>query len=190
MVIEINFVADVHRRLAKTYKKDRVWFKAGVGIFVGVFVLFLGVVGVRFYFISQLSTLQQQELQAKNAITANEQLEKEYTIFTKKLNLLTTLFDQRLDKQSAVDFFTTLFGSEVLIRELDYGGTTGDLQFVIEAPSVFVLDTVVSKLKEVQFSNQYKSINTSELQRSTTGSWTMRIAIDVSKLPPTKDEAK
>ena len=71
----INFVANRRKRLTQKQKQDEQWFQyAIIGIIV-IFVVFLIVIGIRFFLVYRLNQLEDDQANTRKAIASQEQLE-------------------------------------------------------------------------------------------------------------------
>lgn len=159
---------------------DRKHFGWALKGFIGVFVVFLLVLGVRFYFVYQVKQLTDQQKTTRQLILSQEAVERDYNIFAYKLRSLTELFGKRKDKQEAFVFFSNVFGSEVLVSGIDYSASEEDiLSFTIQAPNVFVLEQVFDTLESDAVRQSYPKVARSQLRRTQSGFYSMTLTVTV-----------
>lgn len=125
----------------------------------------------------QLQQLSNQENRLLSQVRSQEDSEKSYVIFAAKLNVLSQLFAQRRDKQEALEYFTTLFGSDVLVSDVAYDADSGVLTLGLKANNIFTLQTVFEQLRSEEVKSQFTSVTTSELRRDDQGSYQTTVTI-------------
>ncbi len=182
MAKAINFVGERRKKLTQAQKQDNKILKIAVNVLVGVFTIFLIVVGARFYFVFQVKNIKDTESQIRARILANEPVERDYIIFAQKLKQLSVFFGKRQDKQEALSFFSEIFGDEVIVSGIDYSSTDADtVSFTIKTPNVFVMERVFSTLASDQVTSVYPNITKSSMRRSATGNYTVDLAVILSE---------
>ncbi len=176
----INFVAARRKKLTFQQQADRKHFQWALRVFIGVFVVFLLVLGVRFYFVYQVKLLTDQQKNTRELILSQESVERDYNIFAYKLRSLTELFGKRKDKQEAFVFFSNVFGEDVIVSGIDYSASEQDiLSFTIQVPNVFVLDDVFATLESDAVREPYPKVGRSNLRRTPSGFYTMTLIVTV-----------
>lgn len=182
MAKAINFVGERRKKLTEAQKKDRKILKIAVNVLVGIFAIFLIVVGIRFYFVFQVKSVKDAESQIRTRILANEPVERDYIIFAQKLKQLSVFFGKRKDKQEALTFFSKIFGDEVIVSGIDYSSADADtVSFTIKTPNVFVMERVFTTLVSEQVTSVYPNIKKSSLRRSATGNYTVDLSVILSE---------
>ncbi|GIK83555.1 MAG: hypothetical protein BroJett025_01770 [Patescibacteria group bacterium] len=178
MAKAINFVGERRKKLTQAQKQDQKILKIAINALIGVFAVFLIVVGVRFYFVFRVKDIKDTEAQIRTRILANEPVEKDYIIFAQKLKKLALFFGRRKDKQEALVFFSEVFGPDVIVSGIDYSSDEEDVvSFTIKAPNVFVMERVFATLQEEQVTSVYPNIRKSSMRRSATGNYTVDLAV-------------
>lgn len=186
----INFVRERHRRLTKNDLTDQRIFR-GTGIaFAALLVVFLGVMGVQFFFRFQLDQTVKRQDNLKLSVLSQSQIEKSYVLFANKLKALGDIFTNRTNKQQAIQFFTSLFGPQVLIQEITYEADEALLSFSLNAPNVFILQEVFTKLDAPEVRAQFASLSKSELQRQNSGNYVMNVTVELKGKPSPSPAAK
>lgn len=173
----INFVSVRRKALTKTQQHDKEMLRYAVFGFGGVVIVLVVVLVVRLFYSIQVRNIKKEEDKLRGLITQQGSVEQDYTLFAHKLKELVVLFDKRRDKQEALAYFRDAFGPQVVVRQLQYSATTQLLTFVLQSESIFVLETVFTKLEEAVVSSQYESISKSGLRRSDDGSYTMQLSV-------------
>ncbi len=182
MAKSINFVGDRRKKLTQSQKQDKKILKIAVNVLIGIFAIFLIVVGTRFYFVFRVKTIKDTESQIRTRILSNEPIERDYIIFAQKLKQLSIFFGRRKDKQEALIFFSEIFGDDVIVSGIDYSSADEDVvSFTIKAPNIFIMERVFKTLEESQVTSVYPNIQKSSMRRSATGNYTVDLAVILSE---------
>ncbi|MBD3250112.1 MAG: hypothetical protein GF381_00890, partial [Candidatus Pacebacteria bacterium] len=112
---DINFLKKQNTSLSQVSKKDQLLFRRVLIGFTGLVVLFTLAVAANFYLELRLKSLNKQIEAVKSTIQSQEPIEAKYLFFVNKLKIIRELFDLRSDKQAAINYFTNLFGPEIII---------------------------------------------------------------------------
>lgn len=178
MAKAINFVNERRRKLTQAQKQDQKILKITINVLIGVFALFLIVIGTRFFFVFQVKNIKDTASEVRNRILANEPVEKDYIIFAQKLKKLALFFGRREDKQEALVFFSNVFGPDVIVSGIDYSSSSEDVvSFTIKAPNIFVMERVFTILDGTEVTSAYPNIRKSTMRRSATGNYTVDLAV-------------
>lgn len=174
----INFVGERRKKLDLTQRKDYEILKKVVYVFVAVFAVFLIALGTRLYYVFQVRGVLDEQDTIRQVISSQQQTELDYNVFAQKLKQLTELFGVRKDKQEAFEFFSQVFGPEVIISEIDYSSSSNDiLQFTVQAPSVFVMEQVFETLDSPEVKGKFAGISKSGLSRSGQASYNLTLTV-------------
>lgn len=178
----INFVSDRRKVLTKLEERDKGWFSSATKLVIVVFVIFLVALGARLFFMYQVKMVIDDQKLTRQAILAQEELEKEYTVFAHKLKQLSSIFIRRQNKQETLKFFSELFGDEVTVSEIDYtsDGKEDVLSFTLKSKSIFTLDEIFSKLNSQAVLDKFKNIQKDSLRRLSDGSYGIQITLVLS----------
>lgn len=180
----INFVRERQRNLSKIEVQDSKtlrWMSIATASLVALILI---VVGIRLFFVYRLKAVTDNQKQLRAAIVSKEEVEKSFTIFAYKLKTLTDLFGKRREKQEALQYFSSLFGPEVIIRQLSYSGTTEVLSFTLESQNIFVLENVFKVMSSDEIKKRYPTIKKQSLRRSDDASYGMFITIALGDEKP------
>lgn len=178
-MLTINFVRDRRRELSKQEVTDRLWFRYSLMAAGVVMAVALVVVGVRLFLTFRVSQVMARQTQLKQSITSQQDVERSYVIFFQKLKILSELFDQKSNKQAAIQFFGTIFGPQVLIQEINYLAEDGILSFGLQADDVFVLEQVFATLNSPAVKEQFVDVSKSELRRQADGSYQITVTVQL-----------
>jgi hypothetical protein len=184
MAREINFVQGRRKKLTKDQKKDFQIFRIVVATFGILIAVFLITLGIDFYLKFQVKNAQDQQQEMERQILAQESVEQSLVIATEKLKILSELFDQRYDKQAAIEYFSNIFGSQVLIKDINYEADERILSLRLQSQSIFILEEVFLKLSDPSVEEQFGNVNKSELIRNDRGGYNMAITLSLSEDTP------
>lgn len=178
---EINFLRKQNRKLTELQQRDKLWLKYASFVFAGVLIISLISVGTNFYFQFQISRAHQRITELEDAIMSREDVEKSAVITSQKLKVISELFNQRQDKQLALEYFTNLFGEKVLVKDIQYKEELSILSLNIEAKDVFVIERVLTLLTSADTVSRYPLLALSDLRRDDQGVYSMDLTITLEK---------
>jgi len=173
----INFLSKQHKKTTKQQTKDKLWFRYSLGVLAVVVTVTLLSVGASFFFQFRLGQAQAHAKDLEREVLANEEAEKSAAVLVKKLSILKELFDERQDKQQALEYFTNLFGPSVVLKDIQYQSIEGILEIRIQAESIFELERVFGLLVLGQTTELYGKVATSDLRRDKSGFYEMNLTI-------------
>jgi hypothetical protein len=177
----INFLSSKHHKATEQQRQDRKLFRFAVIGFVVVIVVILVAVGLSFWLQFELGKSQAKGKDLERQILANEAIERSAVVLAKKVSVLKTLIDERQDKQQAIAFFSSLFGSNVVLKDITYQSTESILSLRIQAFSIFDLEQVFLKLGEEETVARYGKVATSDLRRDETGAYSLNLTVSLAK---------
>lgn len=177
MATTINFLRDRRRKLTKQQTLDRKIFQIMSWVGGAVFVVFIGAVGIRLFMAYQLQQLNDRETRLLAQVRSQEDSERSYIIFAAKLQVLAQLFEQRRDKQEALEYFSTLFGPDVLISDVAYDADSGILTLGLRANTVFTLQSVFEQLNSSVVKERFAGVSAGDLRRNDQGEYQTSITI-------------
>jgi hypothetical protein len=186
----INFLHQYQRKVTKQYKIDKKLLQgAGAGVAV-VVVLVLTAIAGTFFLQYQVKQVQAEAKDLEKTILANEETEKSVVLLGKKLTVLSTLFEERHDKQEALRYFTSLFGDQVVVKDIDYEAKDSILSLRVAATSVFEVERIFTLIQTDETRQKYPTISSSELRRGNKGGYEVTITValgepEVIKKSPT-----
>ncbi|MCC6711086.1 MAG: hypothetical protein IT416_01910 [Candidatus Pacebacteria bacterium] len=181
---EINFLTQRRLTLTKVGEKDAIYQKYSMWVFIGVISLFLIATGLNLYFSQQLSDLNQREKNLTSQISSEESTELTFLLFSHKLKTVKDLYQNRSNKQQAIDYFSNLFGSQVFLSGMSYGGTTGSensLSLRLTGENIFALEKLLNTLDLEDVKQAFTSIKKSGLRRENNGTYSVDIAVELLK---------
>jgi len=173
----INFVRDQRKRLTKLQVRDKLFLRYAAIVCGFSFALFIIVVSSRIYLSLQVKQLiERQDLQ-RAQIQAQESNERQYLLFAAKLEALSKLFINRRNKQEAINYFSTLFGADVLISSIKYDSISGELEFGLRTRNVFSLNEVIDTLRTPQVRDRFESLSFKDLSRTSSAEYQTNIRL-------------
>lgn len=185
---QINFVRHRRRELTKQELRDSRNFRLGLVGFGVVVVLLLIAMATRFFLVSQLKQTSDSITALKQEILSKEAVENEYLILMRKVQIITDLFGQRLEKQQALSYFSSLFDPEVIVSQLSYDADTHTLSFTVRAPSIFSMKRVFDTMRSVNVKEKYPTFRIGQLSRDETASYSMNIVLPLPTRPIVIDQ--
>jgi hypothetical protein len=175
--IEINFLKERRKTLTKMQQRDALWLKWSAAA-TAILVVISGIAGAAAFLTSRsLSHVKEIQDQTKNAILASENVEKTFVLTFHKVEILGALFKDRQNKQEAINYFSTIFGPQVLVKQVEFQGEDQLLTFGLEAQDVFVLENVFDKLKANEVKEKFDKVTPSDLRRLEDGKYQMSVAV-------------
>lgn len=177
MARTINFVRERQRNLSRQEVSDRkILRQAILALFIigGVLVL---VVGARLSLLAWHDNIKSQQQAAIRAIQQKEEVERSYTVFASKLNIVTDLFGKRKEKQDALAYFSSLFDPDIIISQLSYTADDDTLTFTIQAPSIFRMEQVFVIMQGQAVKTRYPMLQLNSLRRGQDGKYGMQVTL-------------
>ncbi len=174
---DINFLRERRKLLSKFQKRDKKIFYVSLAIFGGSLFVFLVLFGINIFFDRRLSSILAAKDQAKQTILSHEDTEKTFLITVNKLKVLVELEKERKNKQEAIQYFSKVFGSDVLVKQIEYDGVDSLLTFRLSSRDVFVLEGVFEKLKDPEVDEKFQQVTASNLRRTDRGNYEMSVAV-------------
>jgi hypothetical protein len=188
MANSINFLSTQHRKGTEQQKRDRQWFKWSLFGLGGVIVVLLAAIGSSFFLQYQVGRAKNTAQDLEREILASEEVEKSAVVLAKKVSILKILFDERQDKQQAIEYFSNLFGDNVVLKDITYQASEGILSLRVQAFSVFELERVFALLQQEETTSRYATVATSDLRRDQEGAYAMNLTIDLAKAAETAEK--
>lgn len=174
---DINFLRNRRKKLTNLQKRDKKWMYWSIYFFSGVMVIFFIVLMVHLFFNRRLATIVATQENTTEQILNNESVEKDFVLMMSKLDVLGQIYRQRRDKQEAINYFSTVFGSDVTIKQIEYAGGDNLLTFILSADNVFSIDRVLEFLKSSEIQDKFVQVTPSDLRRNESASYQISIAV-------------
>lgn len=181
---QINFLSERRKGLTKVEIQDRKIIRIASIIFGGAFTVFLIIFGVRFYFDRQLFQVKEAQKAARSQILNDQNIERSFVVFVYKLTALANLTQDKQEKNEALNFFSNLFGSDVFVTQMSYLEKERILSLKIQSDSIFTLRNAYRLLNDSSVTEEFSSVNPSDLTRNSQGDYEMVITAVVKAKPP------
>jgi len=181
MAASINFLSERRKKLTKQQLVDLKIFRVVSGVGIGILLALLIAVGSRLFFSYTLTQIAAKQSAILALVKSQEESEKSYVIFAAKLRVISELFVQRRDKQEAIKYFSTLFGPDVLVSDIEYEADTSLLTFGLEAKNIFTLETVFNRLNTQEVKDQFASVAATELRRDKFGTYQTSVLVTLKE---------
>lgn len=177
MAESINFLSQQHKKTTKQQKLDRKLFRFSIiGISV-VAVLTVAALATSVFLNVRLSAAEDRVKQLESQILANEDVEESAVVLSKKVSILDELIEQRDNKQEAIEYFTNLFGPQVVLRDISYQAEEGLVQIGVQTLSIFELERVVGLLRNTQTIDRYGVIRLTNIRRGNQGEYGLSLQV-------------
>jgi len=174
---EINFLQHRRKKLTKLQERDRHYLQLAAILFIIIFSLAAAVVFARIFYSRRYQNILSSQQNVEQEILSQESVEKDFIVMMSKIAVLKKIYDQRQDKQQAINYFSTIFGPQVLIKQIEYAGNDNLLTFVLSADNVFVMDRVFAILNSEEIKNKYAQVTPSNLHRLESGEYQINVAV-------------
>lgn len=190
MAAEINFLKKRLDELNQFEKKDRQLFNIAFIIAIIASIILMFLISFRIYLNLRYNSIVKQQEQLKSEIEANQDIELSFLIFTNKLKMIRQLFDQRHDRQEAMEFISNLFGNEVFIEGMTFEEEGSILVLTLRVNSIFNLQAVFDTLNSEEVKNKFVSLAKHDLTRNNDGSYSFQVTLGLkSTLKKTTEQS-
>ncbi len=173
----INFLEHQIDKLGAQQAQDKEFFKKAVLFFGAVFVIFSLTFAFNLYLNIRLNGLKKQIKSATQQIESSQKLEADYLFFVDKLKIIKELFDKRLKKQVAMDYFENLFPPEITITGLNYSMEDGVLSLNVISPHVFFLEQALEILEDPEVEKHFETLEKTKLNRTLNGEYSFTVTV-------------
>jgi len=177
MARTINFVRERQRNLSRQEVLDRKILRQTIAALFVVGGLLVMVVGARLSLLAWHDNIKSQQQAAIREIQQKEEIERSYTVFASKLNIVTELFGKRKEKQDALAYFSSLFDPDIIISQLTYTADDDTLTFTIQAPSIFRMEQVFTIVQGQAVKARYPMLQLDSLRRAQDGKYGIQVTL-------------
>lgn len=178
---DINFLQERRKILTRTQVGDKRLFQISVSFFGIAVAAFLIVVGTRVFYANRTKATLATQQTTRSQILGQEDTEKNYLIGITKLRTLLKLDREKINKQEAISYFSSVFGQNVLVRQIEYTGDDNLLTFRLRSENVFVLEDVFEKLNSNEIKERFIQVTPSNLRRTESGNYEMNVAVVIGE---------
>ncbi|MEN8253092.1 MAG: hypothetical protein ABFQ62_01810 [Patescibacteria group bacterium] len=179
----INFVSRRQKNLNKQQLIDVKYFYISAAVLAVVVTVTAITLGLQWYVFSQLRSVESESESLQAQILSGENKENTFIVLVHKLGAMSRVMDERQKRQAAVDYFSSIFGSSVLVEEMRYEEDQNKqlLVFKLVSKDVFILETVLEKLQSVELKKIYAQVKVGGLNRSERGSYSLDVVVPLSQ---------
>lgn len=178
-MININFLAYRVQQHSKQKEQDQRLFRISSIALAVACVLMIAVFSFKLYNTLILNQTKQQISDYKDSILAQEKTEIAYLIFVNKIKVITEIYQNRSDKQAAMNYFADSLREHADIIGMTYQEEEGGLSLQISSSNIFKLDAVQSILDSKAMRERYQNIKKSTLSREDTGAYRMTLQLQL-----------
>lgn len=190
MALDINFIRIRRQELTKQQVLDAKLLRYSWFFLGSVVAVMIIIAGVSWWMGTQLKREADRQNQLEQAISENESVEKTYVILVNKLDTLAQILKLRRDKQNAIKYFSEVFGSDVLVKEIEYSADNQIVSFGLESKNVFVLENVFNTLNSTEIAAEYEGVKPSNLRRNDRGKYGMQVTVTLAADVDEKEATK
>ncbi len=175
----INFfgrAGDVYQRTRQQDQKFLKWSLVWFGGVVGVFLILLI---INLLLGRQLKQLNTAQTEGKQSLVNNQSVEVAYLVFSHKLAAIAQIFEQRNNKQQAINYLSSLFGNQVFISGVTYEGTAQVLSLNLNSANIFDLSQLLQQLDTSEVKENFSSLVKSNIRRNEDGSYDLKLTLEL-----------
>jgi Tfp pilus assembly protein PilN len=121
----------------------------------------------------------QRQNKTKQSLVDNQSLEVTYFVFSNKLKAIAEIFDQRNNKQQAINYLSNLFGDQVFINGVTYDGTAQVLSLNLTSTNIFDLEALITSLNNPEVKANFSSLTKSNVRRNEDGSYNLKLTLEL-----------
>lgn len=175
----INFFGRAGDLYQRTRQQDQKFLKWALVWFGGVVGIFLILLIINLILGQQLKRLNTEQTQGKQSLVNNQSVEVAYLVFSHKLAAIAQIFEQRNNKQQAINYLSSLFGSEVFISGVTYEGTEQVLSLNLNSANIFDLSQLLQQLDTPEVKENFSSLVKSNIRRNEDGSYDLKLTLEL-----------
>jgi Tfp pilus assembly protein PilN len=177
----INFfgrAGDLYQRTRKKDQKFLMWSLVGFSVALTIFV---SVIGINLWLGQKLNGIISKQNQTKQALVDNQPLEVAYLVFSSKLQAIAEIFEQRNNKQQAINYLSNLFGDQVFINGVNYDGEAQVLSLNLTSANIFDLEKLINGLNTQEVKSNFSSLTKSNIKRNEDGSYNLKLTLELKQ---------
>lgn len=178
---EINFLTARRTSLGKLNRQDLIYRKYTLVAFLLAFGLFAIAAVTNLILNLRLNQVSSQAKALTGQIADNEPVEVSFLIFANKLKSVREIYENRSNKQQAIDYFSNLFGEQVFLSGMNYGGEDNQLTLRLTSRDIFAFENTLNVLDSDEVKNTFSSVSKSGLRRDETGGYSLDLAVELKK---------
>jgi hypothetical protein len=178
---DVNFLSRRRASLTKVEKQDLIYRKYTLALFVGALTFFALATGGNIFLTQRLRQLSAQQRSLTEQIANDEPVEVSFLIFSQKLKSVREIYENRSNKQVAIDFFSNIFGEQVFLSGMNYGGEGNELTLRLTSDDIFAFENTLQILDSDEVKSAFSSVTKSGLRRDENGSYSLDLAVELKK---------
>jgi hypothetical protein len=178
---EINFLNLRRVDLSKVNKQDAVYRRFATIGFIVVLSLFVLATGTNIFLTFQLRQTNTRQKALTEQIANDEPVEISFLVFAQKLKSVREIYENRSNKQQAIDFFSNIFGDQVFLSGMNYGGEGNELSLRLTSADIFAFENTLNILNSEEVKTAFSTVSQSGLRRDETGNYSLDIAVELIK---------
>lgn len=176
---EINFLSQRRSIVTRTDQQDLKLKKyALIGFGIAVTVFFVSA-GANIFFTNRLNQLATQNKAVTDQIAQDEPVEINFLVFAQKLKSVQEIYENRSNKQQAIDFFSNIFGGQVFLSGMSYEEGENALSLRLTSEDVFAFDNTLAILDSEEVKNVFSGVEKSSLRRDENGTYSLDISVEL-----------
>jgi len=137
---EINFLTGRRASLGKANKQDTLYRRYATIAFIIALSFFVLAIGANIFLTTRLRQANATQQALTTQIADEEPVEVSFLIFSQKLKSVREIYESRSNKQQAIDFFSNVFGDQVFLSGMNYGGEGNELSLRLTSQDVFAFE--------------------------------------------------
>ena len=98
-----------------------------------------------------------------------------------RLKSVREIYENRSNKQVAIDFFSNIFGEQVFLSGMNYGGEGNELTLRLTSDDIFAFENTLQVLDSEEVKNAFSSVTKRGLRRDENGSYSLDLAVELKK---------
>ncbi len=183
MYERINFLRERVRLQEEVLQSDkRLAFFTSIGL--GIFMLvFVGVIGYRFYLGSQIEVVEAASQQATTRLTSLTSVQNAYMQRKNMLGLTKQVIEKRTKAWEAISYLYLVIPTDSRIETINLSGTDGSLEFTVRAPSIFAYKNLSTILQSEEVAKSGYRPQLGTLERAKNGSYSLQVRLYMQKTP-------
>lgn len=177
MYERINFLRERVRLQEEVLQWDKrlaLFTSVGLGLFL---LIFVGIIGYRFYLGSQIDAVHAASQAADARLTSLTSIQNAYMQRKNMLNLTKLVIDKRTKAWDAISYLYLLIPTESRIETINLSGSDGSLDFTVRSPSIFAYKNLSSLLQSQEVAKSGFSPQLGTLERAKDGSYSLQVRL-------------
>jgi hypothetical protein len=177
-MISINFLKQRHLELRFAKKQDKKnLFYTGI-FFVVCLIIFSITLAINIFYSNKLSLIKSTQTKLAQSLNQNKDQEIKYLDFSNKLKLINYLFQERKNKQEAIEFFSKTFGDDTHISQIIFEDAK-TLIITLTSNDVIKLESIFKTL-DLKKNSPYQKVISSSINRNPDATYELELVINLT----------